>query len=201
MQLANDPNSFKDAEQADYVGLGVHCALGSAFCADAMAVKYHQTKPSHTAVPAVLLDEPGGYHCYLALFGSRYLTPQISGGQKNLKHHGYLVTDAKGNLVDLNGNEIQDFFTGGSGFPGYRDINASQSLASIPRIESAGHATRLPVIQGFRQTPPSRCLPACSRPAALNRARICACVVTSSAVVGSSASSRWADADPSAGPA
>jgi hypothetical protein len=34
-QLNADPDSFKDAEVADYVGIGVHCATGSAFCADA----------------------------------------------------------------------------------------------------------------------------------------------------------------------
>ena len=33
-QLAADPDSFKDAETADYVGIAVHCAQGSAFCAN-----------------------------------------------------------------------------------------------------------------------------------------------------------------------
>ena len=32
-QLINDPDSFKDPETADYVGVAVHCAKGSAFCA------------------------------------------------------------------------------------------------------------------------------------------------------------------------
>ena len=32
-----DSDSFKDAETADYVGVAVHCAQGSAFCADAQA--------------------------------------------------------------------------------------------------------------------------------------------------------------------
>ena len=38
-----DPDSFKDQEVNDYIGLAVHCAKGSAFCADAKAVKYGQT--------------------------------------------------------------------------------------------------------------------------------------------------------------
>ena len=38
MQLAADKDPFKDTETADYVGLGVHCAQGQAFCADAMGV-------------------------------------------------------------------------------------------------------------------------------------------------------------------
>ena len=36
-QLNADTDRFKDAEVADYVGIGVHCAQGSAFCADAKA--------------------------------------------------------------------------------------------------------------------------------------------------------------------
>ena len=42
-QLAADTDSFKDAETADYVGVAVHCAQGSAFCADAKGVKFGQT--------------------------------------------------------------------------------------------------------------------------------------------------------------
>src|SRR5262249_10148659 len=48
-QLAADPDRFKDAEVADYVGIGVHCALGDTFCSSAQAVKFGQTTPSPTA--------------------------------------------------------------------------------------------------------------------------------------------------------
>jgi hypothetical protein len=48
-QLAADSDSFKDAETADYVGIGVHCAQGSAFCADARGVKFGQSAASATA--------------------------------------------------------------------------------------------------------------------------------------------------------
>jgi hypothetical protein len=41
-QLINDADSFKDPETADYVGVAVHCAKGSALCANATAVKYGQ---------------------------------------------------------------------------------------------------------------------------------------------------------------
>jgi hypothetical protein len=47
-QLNADPDRFKDAEVADYVGVGVHCAQGNAFCADAKGVKFGQTDPSPT---------------------------------------------------------------------------------------------------------------------------------------------------------
>ena len=97
MQLAADPDPFKDAETADYVGLGVHCAQGQAFCADAMGVKFGQTQPSHTAVADLLPQEPGGYSGYQALFGHRYVAPQLGAGTPNLMHNGFRVTNAKGN--------------------------------------------------------------------------------------------------------
>jgi hypothetical protein len=138
-QLINDPDSYKDPETADYVGIAVHCAKGSAFCADAKAVKYGQTTPSNTAVPDLLPDEPGGYTGYQALFGHKYVAPRLGAGTPNLTRDGYEVTNAKGNLVDLNGNEIDGaYLTGYPGFPGYSDINASQSLAYAADMLQAG---------------------------------------------------------------
>src|SRR6202011_5751975 len=63
-QLAADPDSFKDAETADYVGIAVHCAQGSAFCSTATGVKYGQTTPTPTAAADTLPTEPGGYTGY-----------------------------------------------------------------------------------------------------------------------------------------
>jgi hypothetical protein len=138
-QLINDPDSFKDPETADYVGLGVHCAKGSAFCSGATAVKYGQTTPSNTAVTDSLPDEPGGYTGYQALFGAKYIAPQIGAGTDNLSEDGYQVTNAKGNLVDLNGNEIDGAFLNNyPGFPGYSSINASQSLAYAADMLGSG---------------------------------------------------------------
>jgi hypothetical protein len=144
-QLANDPDSFKDPETADYIGLGVHCAQGSAFCADAEAVKYGQATPSHTAVADVLPDEPGGYQGYQALFGHKYVAPQLGAGTPDVTHHGYQVTNAAGNLVDLNGNQINGaFLTNYPGFPGYEGINASQSLAyAADMLESGVQVTNV----------------------------------------------------------
>ncbi len=145
-QLAADPDPFKDAETADYVGLAVHCAKGNAFCASAEAVKYGQTSPSHTAVPDVLPDEPGGYTGYQGLFGHRYIAPQLGAGTANLTHHGYQVTNAAGNLVDLNGNQINGaFLTGHPGFPGFGPINASQTLAYMADLLEKG----VPVVNGY----------------------------------------------------
>ena len=57
-QLNADTDSFKQQETNDYVGVGVHCAQDASFCADAEAVKFGQSTPSHTAVTDSLPDEP-----------------------------------------------------------------------------------------------------------------------------------------------
>src|SRR5579864_1685756 len=88
-QLNSDPDHFKDAETADYVGVSVHCAKGAAFCADAKGVKFGQTTASPTAVPDVLPDEPGGYNGFQALFGHRYVAPQLGAGTPDVSHHGF----------------------------------------------------------------------------------------------------------------
>lgn len=68
-QLA-DPDSFKDDEVTDYVGVALHCAKTSTTCTDATAVKFGQTTPSPSAVPDQLPTEPGGYNGFAALFGA-----------------------------------------------------------------------------------------------------------------------------------
>ncbi len=129
-QTNGDSDSFKDNEVADYVGLAVHCAKGAAICANAEAVKFNQTTPSHTAAPDVLPDEPGGYNGYQALFGARYIDPEIGAGTASLSHDGVPVTNAAGNITDEFGNEIDgDFTANRPGFPGYGEINAPQSLS------------------------------------------------------------------------
>jgi hypothetical protein len=144
-QLIADQDSFKDAETADYVGVAVHCAQGSAFCSSAKGVKYGETTATPTAVTDSLPDEPGGYTGYQALFGARYVAPQLGAGTPNLKHNGYEVTNAKGNLVDLNGDEIDNsFLTTHPGFPGF-DPTAPQTLAYMADYLEAG----VPVVSAY----------------------------------------------------
>jgi hypothetical protein len=150
-QYTADPDSFKDQEVNDYVGLAVHCAKNNAFCADAKAVKYGQTTPSNTAVPDVLPDEPGGYHGYDAVFGHKYLQP-ILAGAANSGHDrdfgngdSFPVTDAAGNLTDLNGNEIDGQYVHTPGFPGFGPISASQTLAYVADMQESG----VPVTYGY----------------------------------------------------
>ena len=146
-QLNADPDSFKDAETADYVGIGVHCAQGdgSKFCSTAQGVKFGQTTPSPTAVSDLLPNEPGGYNGYLALFGHRYVAPQLGAGTPDLTHNGYQVTNGAGNLVDLNGNQINGGFLSTPGFPGFGPINASQTLAYMSDMLESG----VPVVNGY----------------------------------------------------
>jgi hypothetical protein len=137
---------FADQEVADYVGLGVHCAQGNSFCADAQAVKYGQTTASPTAVTDSLPDEPGGYVGFQALFGHRYLTPQLEGaanaGGNRVFPNGdsYPVYNGAGNLTDLNGNQLNGAFLppGTPGFPGFGPISAAQSLAYTADMQETG---------------------------------------------------------------
>jgi hypothetical protein len=144
-QLTSDPDSFKDPEAADYTGIAVHCAQGSAFCASATGTKFGQTSPTSTASPDLLPSEPGGYAGYQALFGHRYVAPQLGAGTPNLTKSGFAVTNASGNLVDLNGNQINGDFLSTPGFPGYGVINASQTLAYAADMLESG----VPVVDAY----------------------------------------------------
>jgi hypothetical protein len=145
-QLNADGDRFKDAEVADYVGLAVHCAAGDQFCASASGVKFGQTTPSSTQVPDLLPSEPSGYNGFTGLFGHRYIAPQLGAGSPNLSHNGFAVTNDAGNLVDLNGNQINGaFLTNHPGFPGFGPINASQTMAYMADLQESG----VPVTYGY----------------------------------------------------
>ncbi len=97
--------------QADFVGIGIHCAQVGALCSAA-----------NTGQPDLLPDEPGGYSGYMGLFGHKYVAPQIS---------------LNGPLTDLNGNVIQDPH-GNVGFPGFDGMSASVSLAYVAAMQEHG---------------------------------------------------------------
>ncbi|HEY2665554.1 MAG TPA: hypothetical protein VGK51_01805 [Actinomycetota bacterium] len=164
-QLAADPNSFKDQETNDYIGLSLHCGAGAAtaVCANAQAVKFGQTAPSPSAVPDLLPDEPGGYAGFQALHGHKYIAPVVGAGTPNLSRNGYQVTNGNGNLVDLSGNEIDGGFTHTPGFPGFGPIRANQTLAYMADLQESG----VPITYGYiadlhaNNTPSN---PGCSAP-------------------------------------
>ena len=147
-QYSADPNSFKDQENNDYVGLAVHCGQANGqvdpFCTTAQGVKYGQTSASPTAVTDSLPNEPGGYNGFQAVFGHKYLQPQLAqaanqrGGIRSAGGNAYKVTDSSGNLVDLNGREIDGQYAHTPGFPGFGPISAAQSLAYVADMQEVG---------------------------------------------------------------
>jgi hypothetical protein len=143
-QYNADPDAFKDAEIADYIGEAVHCTAGSARCADATATKFGQSTPTPSAVTDALPTEPGGYAGHQALFGAKYIGPQLGAGTPNLTSHGYPVTDAQGNLTDLDGHALREPFSGKAGFPGFNPT-ATQSLAMLADMQESG----IPVTYGY----------------------------------------------------
>jgi hypothetical protein len=96
---------------ADFVGVGVHCAQGSALCS-----------ADNHGRPDLLPDEPGGYAGYNGLFGAKYVNPLIH---------------PNGPMTDLNGNVIQDA-TGHVGFPGFDGMEATVSLSWVAQMQEAG---------------------------------------------------------------
>jgi hypothetical protein len=144
-QLNADPDSFKDAEIADYIGVALHCTKDAAICANAQANRGNETTPSPTAQADLLPTEPGGYNGFQGLFGARYVAPQLGAGTPNVSHNGYEVTNSAGNLVDLEGNQINGaFLTNHPGFPGFSPT-ASQTLAYMADMQEAG----VPVTYGY----------------------------------------------------
>ncbi len=124
----------------------MHCAQGDALCANAQAVKFGQTTPSPSAVTDALLDEPGGYTGYQALFGHRYIAPLLGAGQPNLIRNGSAVTKAAGNLVGLDGSQLNGaFLNDHPGFPGFGPIVATQTLAYTADMLESG----VPVVYGY----------------------------------------------------
>ena len=148
-QMNADLDGYKDPETADYVGLAVHCAQGNVFCTSASGVKFGQSSASPTAVADTLPNEPGGYDGYQALFGNKYIAPQLGANpaDPNVSVNGYPVTNAAGNLVDLNDNQINGEYikTPYPGFPGFGEINASQTLAYMADMQESG----VPVTYGY----------------------------------------------------
>jgi hypothetical protein len=107
IEAATDPVKA----QADFVGIGVHCASGNALCSS-----------TNTGVADVLPNEPGGYANFNALFGNTYVAPQIS---------------PNGPMTDLFGNVIRDSH-GNLGFPGFDGMSAAVSLSYVAAMQEHG---------------------------------------------------------------
>ncbi|MFE0461949.1 hypothetical protein ACFW1A_22145 [Kitasatospora sp. NPDC058965] len=96
--------------QADFVGIGVHCAKDSKVCAKG------------TQSPDLLPDEPGGYNGYQALFGAKAVDPAIASDGVVRSTAGKQITDPKGN----------------PGFPGFDGMTADNSLGYVAQMQESG---------------------------------------------------------------
>ncbi|HEY3522102.1 MAG TPA: hypothetical protein VGK63_00225 [Candidatus Limnocylindrales bacterium] len=97
--------------QTDFVGFAIHCAQGSATCANGQ----------DDLLPA----EPGGYDGYKGLFGAQEIDPLLTG------------QSASTPVTDLLGQPITDPF-GQPGFPGFDGMFAATSLAYTAEMQEAG---------------------------------------------------------------
>ena len=113
---ADSPGVAGTQTFADYVGIGVHCARGSALCSTA-----------NHGRPDLLPDEPpdprtgAAYTGFNGLFGAKYVDPQIG-----------MTTP-----TDLNGAPITDS-NGHVGFPGFDGMEASTSLSWVASMQEHG---------------------------------------------------------------
>ena len=123
---------------ADFEGIALHCAPGSAVCAAAASVS--------KASPDVLPNEPGGYAGFQGLFGHKYVVPALQ---------QVLGQAPTGQLDDLSGNPI-GYLTVGSangaptsviqnGFPGFDGTFPAVTLAYAATMLEAG----VPVVYGY----------------------------------------------------
>jgi len=102
---------------ADFVGIAVHCSQADS-AAGAMCSTANNGKPD------VLPDEPGGYSGFNALYGNKYVAPQ-------------LTADGGVTVTDTAGHPITNSATGTAGFPGF-DPTAAQSLGYVAAMQEHG---------------------------------------------------------------
>src|SRR2546423_683738 len=100
----------------DYVGIAIHCGQGGGICAS-NATNVTNSRPDK------LLDEPGGYLGYSALYGAKYVDPAITGGNACVN--------------DTSGAPVTDPF-GRCGFPGFDGALAKNTLGYLAQMQEAG---------------------------------------------------------------
>jgi len=140
-----DPNAF-----ANYEGVAIHCAAGSALCSAANGGFPDKLPWEPNADGSAASTDPAtgtstAYEGYNALFGHKYVTQAF----RNLGL-GSNVLDANGNLKDINGNIMVDDFNGTitPGFPGF-SLAPQYSLGYVADMLEAG----VPVVYAYINTP------------------------------------------------
>jgi hypothetical protein len=109
-ELASTNPAIQAQPTTDWLGIAIHCAIGSPLCNNNFA--------SSDPLP----DEPNGYSGFKGLFGNVNVQPVIS---------------PKGPVKDLDGNVIVDKF-GHPGFPNAFSPTATQSLGYAATMLEAG---------------------------------------------------------------
>jgi hypothetical protein len=104
-------SALKQQAQTDFVGIAIHCGLGTT-CATAANAKDDS-----------LPDEPGGYQGFKGLFGAKYVDPFIAGGNACVKN------TANENIADPNGT---------CGFPGFDGMFAKNTLGYVAQMQENG---------------------------------------------------------------
>jgi hypothetical protein len=95
----------------DFVGIAVHCALGSALC------------DTTNARPDDATTTPGSSDGYKALFGAAYVNPAINNGSGCVNNtEGQPITDSAGNC----------------GFPGFDGALAKNTLGEVAQMQEHG---------------------------------------------------------------
>ena len=98
--------------QTDFVGIAIHCALGSALCNSPNA------KPDDATIV------PGSSDGYKALFGAKYVNPAIT-------------SPSSGCVQATDGSNITDG-AGHCGFPGFDGALAKNTLGEVAQMQEAG---------------------------------------------------------------
>lgn len=108
---ANESKTNSAQAVADFEGIAIHCASGNSLCSTA-----------NGGEPDVLPQEPNGYTGYNALYGHKYVAPQISSSLP---------------MTDLDGKTINGT-NGIYGFPGFDGMEAAVSLSYVASMQEHG---------------------------------------------------------------
>jgi sugar lactone lactonase YvrE len=121
----------------DFEGIAIHCAAGNPLCTSASGNPCAQTVSNKImgydgvcAEPDSLPSEPGGYSGYDGLFGHIYVAGAIC--------PTCAVVNGRPTVNDLNGNAM-------TGFPGFSNISAAQSLGYVAQMLENG----VPVVYSY----------------------------------------------------
>jgi hypothetical protein len=111
-QTAPSGTAARAIAQTDFVGIAIHCGVGSPLCTG----NPHARPDDATIVP-------GSNNGHLGLFGAKYVNPAITGGSGCVK-----ATD---------GTNIGDSFSQ-CGFPGFDGALAKNTLGEVAQMQEAG---------------------------------------------------------------